>query len=94
VERLTGDGERNRQKGQDQMLSRVVLSLASVVASVGLLLYGMGTSYATHDDDMKSLGLILGIGGFIFTIIGIFWYRVTEAAEVELARAKYGDDGS
>lgn len=75
------------------MLSRVVLSLAAVTASVGLLLYGVGTSFSPKADGMMNLGLILTVVGFAATIVGIFWYRTTEAAEVVLARARYGDDG-
>lgn len=73
------------------MLSRIVLSVAAVVASVGLLLYGMGTSYSPADEGMKTLGLWLGIGGLVFTVIGIGWYRVTETAEESDALKKYGN---
>jgi len=86
-------GRCNLKKDQIHMMSRIVLSLAAVAASVGLLLYGMGTSYSPKDKDLMSLGLIIGLVGLAVTIASIFWYRATEAAEVVQARAKYGDDG-
>ena len=81
-----------RAKGDRRMISRIVLALAAVTASVGLTLYGMGTSYSPVQDWMKNLGLVLGLGGLVFTIIGMLWYRKTEEAEVQAARVKYGDD--
>jgi hypothetical protein len=62
------------------MISRIIVALCSVAASVGLLLVGMATSYATRDDGMFRLGLILMIGGAAGTVIGALWYRAEEAA--------------
>jgi uncharacterized membrane protein YfcA len=62
------------------MLSRIIVAICSVAASVGLLLVGMATSYAQRDDSMFRLGLILMIGGVAGTIIGGLWYRAEEAA--------------
>lgn len=72
------------------MISRLVLSIAAVTASVGLLLVGMATSYSPRDDGMMTLGLILMIGGAIGVAIGIAWYRKTEEAEDAAAVAQYG----
>jgi uncharacterized membrane protein YfcA len=62
------------------MISRIIISLCSVAASVGLLLAGMATSYAKRDDDMLRLGVILMVGGIVGTAVGIVWYRTEEAA--------------
>ncbi len=62
------------------MISRIMVSLFSVTASIGLLLIGMATSYAKRDDDMFRLGIILGAGGVVGTVIGAVWYRAEEAA--------------
>jgi uncharacterized membrane protein YfcA len=62
------------------MISRLIVAICSVAASVGLLLVGMATSYATRDHDMFRLGLILMIGGAAGTVIGALWYRAEEAA--------------
>jgi hypothetical protein len=74
------------------MISRLVLSIGAVAASVGLTVYGMGTSYSPHNDDYKTRGLILMIGGVVAMLVGIGWYRKTEEAEVAEAVRKYGPD--
>lgn len=72
------------------MFSRLLLSIASVTASVGLLFLGMATVYSPQDDGMFNIGLILMIGGAIGTAAGIVLYRRTEAGEDRQAVAKYG----
>jgi uncharacterized membrane protein YfcA len=62
------------------MISKIIITFCSVAASVGLLLVGMATSYATRDHDMYRLGLILMIGGTAGTVVGALWYRAEEAA--------------
>ncbi len=62
------------------MISRIMVALFSVAASVGLLLIGMATSYVKRDDDMLRLGIILGVGGVVGTVVGALWYRAEEAA--------------
>lgn len=74
------------------MISRVLLSLAAVVATVGLLIYGMGTSYNPTRDSYERLGLIMLVVGAIGVVVGIFLYRSTEAGEEAAARAKYGPE--
>jgi len=64
------------------MLSRIVVALSAVAASVGLLLYGMGTAYQPRDETLEQWGLILLAAGVIALLIGIVWYRKVEAAEV------------
>lgn len=70
------------------MISKIVLTICSVAASVGLLLVGMATSYATRDHDMYRLGMILMIGGAIGTVIGVVWYRAEEAAAMRQLEAQ------
>ncbi|MCC6790368.1 MAG: hypothetical protein IT336_01715 [Thermomicrobiales bacterium] len=70
------------------MISRILVSLAAVVASVGLLLYGMGTSYNPQDDGMKTLGTILMIGGVVGLAVGIAWYRKVEEADERAVEAE------
>lgn len=77
-------------EGREAMISRLVLSIGAVAASVGLLLIGMATSYSPQDDGMMSLGFVFMIAGSVATVIGIAWYRKTEEAEEAAAAAKYG----
>ena len=61
-----------------------------VAASVGLVIYGMGTSYSPKNDDIMNIGKILMVGGVIGTIIGAVWYRSVEASAEADARTRYG----
>jgi drug/metabolite transporter (DMT)-like permease len=72
------------------MISRLVLSIGAVAASVGLLLVGMATSYSPEDGGMRDLGLAFMIGGAIAVAIGIAWYRKTEQAQESDAVTKFG----
>ncbi len=60
------------------MIARLLVSLGSVAASVGLVVFGMGTSFVASDDSLINLGLGLMIGGGVATVVGIGWYRATE----------------
>jgi hypothetical protein len=60
------------------MIARLLISICSVAASVGLTLYGMATSFVELDDSMVNLSLILMIGGVIGTLIGMVMYRAAE----------------
>jgi len=62
------------------MISRIIVALCSVAASVGLLLAGMATAYTKRDDDMLRLGVILMVGGIVGAAVGIVWYRAEEVA--------------
>jgi hypothetical protein len=70
------------------MISRILVSIAAVAASLGLLFYGMGSSYNPKNDGLETFGLVLMIGGVIALAIGIFWYRATEAAEEKAVEAE------
>ena len=60
------------------MLSRVLLALGAVAASVGLTLYGMGTSYSPERDDIKDWGIWLMVGGTVVAVAAGFWYNAQE----------------
>jgi hypothetical protein len=60
------------------MVARLLVSLGSVAAAVGLVVFGMGTSFVASDDSLVNLGLILMIGGLIATVVGGVIYRMTE----------------
>ncbi|MGH2558873.1 MAG: hypothetical protein ACRDJH_07400 [Thermomicrobiales bacterium] len=60
------------------MIARLLVSVGSVGASVGLVLYGMGTSYVDPDDSMMNLGLGMMIAGVIATVVGAVIYRAQE----------------
>jgi hypothetical protein len=70
------------------MISRIVVSLAAVAASVGLLLYGMGTSYNPQNDGLKSGGMILMVAGLVALGVGIVWYRKVEEADERAVAAE------
>lgn len=70
------------------MISRILVSLAAVTASVGLLLYGMGSSYNPQDDGLKTLGAVMMAGGLLALAIGVAWYRQVEAAEERAIEAE------
>jgi hypothetical protein len=70
------------------MISRILVSLAAVTASVGLLLYGMGSSYQPKDEGLERWGLLMMVGGVIALAVGIAWYKKTEEAEVAAVEAE------
>jgi hypothetical protein len=67
------------------MVARLLVSLGSVAAAVGLVVFGMGTSFVVSDDSLTNLGLILMIGGLIATVIGGVIYRMTEVKSTPVA---------
>ncbi|MCC6704316.1 MAG: hypothetical protein IT334_05525 [Thermomicrobiales bacterium] len=60
------------------MIARILVALGFTIASVGLTVFGMGTSMSVPDQDLENLGLYLMIGGTVAGVIGIFWYRADE----------------
>jgi hypothetical protein len=52
--------------------------LGTVGASVGFILYGMGTSTLLPDDQLISSGRFLMIGGLIALAVGFVAYKATE----------------
>jgi predicted permease len=68
------------------MIARLVASLGAVAAAVGLVVFGMGTSFVEPDDSLKNLGIILMIGGLIAAAIGGLIYRATLNASAAASR--------
>ena len=52
--------------------------LGAVGASVGFVLYGMGTSTLLPDGQLISTGRLLLIGGLIALAVGFVAYKATE----------------
>jgi hypothetical protein len=63
---------------EEWMFARLLVTIGSVGASVGLLLYGMGVAYVEADDTMVNGAIAMMIIGVIMTIIGAFMYRASE----------------
>ena len=55
--------------------------LGAVAASVGFVLYGMGTSTLLPDDQLISSGRYLMIGGLVALVVGFVAYKATERSE-------------
>ena len=52
-------------------ISRILTALGAVVASVGLVVYGMGRSFVRTGDFETTLGVWLMIAGILATAIGL-----------------------
>ena len=52
--------------------------LGAVAASVGLTVYGMGTSTLQPSMQMIDVGKILMVGGLLALVIGFVAYKATE----------------
>jgi hypothetical protein len=55
--------------------------LGAVAASVGLTLYGMGTSTLQPDGQLVSIGKYLMIGGVVALAVGFLAYKATDRSE-------------
>jgi len=55
--------------------------LGAVGASVGFILYGMGTSTLLPDDQLINIGRLLLIGGLIALAVGFVAYKATERSD-------------
>ena len=55
--------------------------LGAVGASVGFVLYGMGTSTLLPDDQLINIGRFLLIGGLIAFAVGFVAYKATDRSE-------------
>lgn len=62
-------------------ISRIVTSLGAVVASSGLIIYGIGASYVDPGDFATAFGLWSMILGTIAAIIGLVLYRQSYVEE-------------
>ncbi len=57
-----------------------LIVFGSVGASVGLILYGMGTSTLQPDPLLVDTGRYLLIGGLIALIVGFFAFKATDTS--------------
>jgi hypothetical protein len=65
-----------RREWEMQEISRIITSIGAVVASTGLVVYGMGVSYVEADGAMEvTLGLWMMILGVIASVVGLVLYR-------------------
>jgi hypothetical protein len=55
--------------------------LGAVGASVGFVLYGMGTSTLLPDEQLINIGRLLLIGGLIAFAVGFVAYKATDRSE-------------
>ena len=60
------------------MLAIILVAIGSVGAATGLTLYGTEDSIVGGDDLMRTVSIILMIGGTIMTILGGLWFRSNE----------------
>ena len=58
-----------------------LIVLGSVGASVGFMVYGMGTSTLRPHDQMIEYGKYLMIASFIALAVGLVAYKATERSE-------------
>ena len=52
--------------------------LGAVGASVGFVVYGMGTSTLLPDEQLISTGRYLMVGGLVALVVGFVAYKATE----------------
>ena len=62
-------------------VTRWVIAVSAVAASVGFVVLGMGMSYVEADDGLIWLGLGLMIGGVVVTFLGIIVARRTDKTD-------------
>ena len=62
-------------------IAKWMIALGSVVASVGLVVFGIGTSFVRPEDDEITLGLILMIGGLLVFFLGGGLYQRTKGPD-------------
>lgn len=58
-----------------------LIVLGSVVASVGFILYGMGTSTILPDTQLIDIGKYLMIGGVVALAVGFVAFKATEPSK-------------
>jgi hypothetical protein len=52
-------------------VSRILTALGLVVASTGLIVYGIATAFYETAEGQMNLGLLLMVAGVIATVIGV-----------------------
>lgn len=58
-----------------------LIVLGSVGASVGFILYGMGTSTLQPDGQLISIGKYLLIGGVVALAVGFLAFKATDSSK-------------
>lgn len=56
-------------------LSRIITAFGAVLASTGLVIYGVAVSYVVPDDFQTDVGLWMMVLGVITTVVGLVMYR-------------------
>ncbi len=67
----------DRTEREMQEISRIITALGAVVATSGLVVYGMGASYWDPSEFDMSVGVWMMVLGVIATIVGIILYQRT-----------------
>lgn len=62
-------------------VARWLISLGVVIASVGLVVLGMGMSFVRPESSEFNLGLLLMIGGSVAAVVGFVLYRSTQGPD-------------
>ena len=57
-----------------------LIVLGAVAASVGVTLFGMGTSTLQADGQLVNIGSILTIGGLLALVVGFVAYKATQSS--------------
>ena len=52
-------------------VSRILTALGLAVASTGLIIYGIATSFYETPEGQMNLGLLLMVAGVIATVVGV-----------------------
>ena len=59
-------------------ISMILAAIGFPVATVGLTIYGMSSSYTIRDEGMGGIGMWLMVAGFIAGVVGVLGYRASE----------------
>ena len=62
-------------------IAKWMIALGSVVAAVGLVVFGIGTSFVRPEASETNLGLILMIGGLVVFFLGGGLYQRTKGPD-------------
>ena len=67
-----------RERNDEGMLARLLVSVGVVAAAVGFSFYGIATSTYEFYDRAGQVGVALMVGGAVAAVIGGIWYRAQE----------------
>ena len=63
-------------------ISRILISIGSVAAWTGLILYGMGAAELVPGASLMDYGKIGMVGGLIALVVGMVLYRATREPDL------------